>query len=150
MLKSFLTKINRYELKKSNLNLILAIIFFLFLLLPFVNSILHRDGNIEFVEAIDFYNGGFKEFFKNWSQAIHPPLKILLVSFLFKIFGSTSFSYTFCGIVIGILGISFFYFLAKDLFDKKVASASCFFLAIYPMYVATTIFFLEIFWLPFF
>lgn len=143
MLKNFLSISNRYELKELNLSLILTITLFFVLLLPFVDSVPHRDGNIEFVEAIDFYNGGFKIFFQNWAHAIHPPFKILLVAFLFKIFGPTSFSYTFCGIVLGMLGIFFFYFLARDIFDKKVASISCFFLAIYPLYVATSIFFLR-------
>ena len=98
---------------KENKVLFFAIFLFLILTTPFVNTIPYLDGNIDFVQTVDFYNGGINQYFSNWNT-VHPPLKLVLVFPFYVLFGISQFIYSSMGISIGVLGIISIYFFTKE------------------------------------
>ncbi len=126
-------------MKYSNAPLILAILIFLFLYLPFFGLIPYRDGNIDFIQSYNFYQGGFNEYFENWST-VHPPFKIALQKLLFSVFGLNTSSYSLLGLGFGLTGIISLYLLNKALFNKEVAGLSAVLLSSSPLFLATGIF----------
>lgn len=125
--------------KKIDIFLIFSLLILLILILPFVGILPHRDGNINFVEANDFYKYGFDGYLKNW-QSVHPPFKLALTSVFFFIFGENTMSYTVIGILSGIVGIIAIYSLCKNIFSIKIARISSILLATSPLFLATSIF----------
>jgi len=120
---------------------LLPIFLFLGLLLPFLHSIPHRDGNIEFVESFDFYSKGVNGYLLKWREANHPPAKCFLVKILFSIFGVKPIVYNSLGLIFGSFAIVFFYFLVKTIFqDTKLAFLSSLLLATHPLFVANGLF----------
>ena len=98
-------KINLSKLKVLiELQAFFPVIIFLVIISAFSDSIPYLDGNIQFLMVHDFYKGGFENLFINWNS-IHPPFKQLLVSLFFFVFGKNSLSYSFGGLVVGIIGI---------------------------------------------
>lgn len=133
------------KIKKPVLNLIITNLFpllfsllFLCLLLPFLNVIPHRDGNVELSQTIDYMKGGFQMYFNNW--AVHPPLKIIISSVLIKLVPLFPFSYNILGVVLGIIGIFGIYYFSLSVFTKKDAIITASLLAISPLFIANAIF----------
>jgi hypothetical protein len=126
------------KLITANLFPILFSLLFVCLLLPFLNVIPHRDGNIVFVQTNDYLKGGLQMYLNNW--AVHPPLKIIISAILIKIIPSLPFSYNILGIIFGIAGIFGIYYLSLNTFTKKEAIISSSLLAISPLFIANSIF----------
>ncbi|HLC86298.1 MAG TPA: glycosyltransferase family 39 protein [Candidatus Nanoarchaeia archaeon] len=68
------------------------------------------------------------------SKDVHPPGYYLFIGVLLNIYDSVYFA-RIVSILIGIIGIIVFYFLALKLSDKKIALLSSFLLALNPMHV---------------
>lgn len=119
--------------------LALGIIIFSYFYAPIINSIPYLDGNIDFIKSYDFYRGGFTQYFQNWGS-VHPPLKLFISYFLFKLFGLNVFSYNIIGLIFGTIGIIYIYKLCKNIFDKKTAMLSSLFLSTSSMFIAAGIF----------
>src|SRR3989338_1271938 len=118
--------------------LILRIGFFFIFYLPFLKVIPYLDGNIDFVQAHDFYTGGFTKYFQNWAS-VHPPLKIILSSMLFVFFGFGVFAYNLLGLIFGVLGMLGMFGLAKK-YGQKTAVFAVSFLVTSPLFLATSVF----------
>lgn len=116
-----------------------AWILFLIFLLPHVGSIPYLDGNIDLVQAYDFYTGGFVQLADRWGS-LHPPLKVFVVSTLFRLFGVHTWSYVVLGVIAGLVGISAMYGLARELFGRKVAGIAGIFIATSPLFLSVGIF----------
>src|SRR5437660_5380064 len=111
-----------------------ATVLFSILFLPFVGLVPYLDGDVEFLIAVNFYQGNY---LRNWF-AYHPPLKLFLSSIIFSILG-LSF-YSILGFLFGILGIVALYSIANTLFDKKTAIVSTLFLSLSGIYISAGIF----------
>jgi len=111
-----------------------SIAIFILLLLPYMNVIPYLDGDGEFRIAVNFYHG---HYLSNW-MPYHPPLKLLLSSLIFHLFGF--FSYSYIGCLLGVVGIIAFYFIAEVLFDKRTAVISSVLLSVSGIYIATALF----------
>jgi len=127
-------------LEKYDRFLIFSLVLFLALLIPFLGVIPHRDGNIEFVQAHDFYTGGFSGYLESRPMDVHPPLKLILTKVFFLVFGVNSFSYTLIGLISGVIGLAFLFFLTKNLFGRKTARMTSMLLATSPLFLSTAIF----------
>lgn len=126
------------DLIKNNLFPILFSLIFICLLLPFLNSIPHRDGSIVFLQTNDYIKGGLQTYLNNWS--VHPPLKIIASSILIRFIPLLPFSYNLLGIIFGIAGIFGIYYFSLITFTKKEAIISSSLLAISPLFIANTVF----------
>ena len=124
---------------KENLILFFAIVLFLCLTIPFITTLPYMDGNIDFIQTVDFYKGGINQYFSNWNT-VHPPLKLLLIFPFFSLLGVSPLSYSLIGILIGILGIVSIYFLTKKLFGKNSANLSAILFSLSPLFIANSIF----------
>lgn len=124
---------------KENLSLIFALILFLLLTLPFITTLPYMDGNIDFVQTLDFYTGGINQYFSNWNT-VHPPLKLFLISPFYLLFGVSAASYSVIGIIIGILGVISIYYLTKNLFGRNSANLAAIFFSLSPLFIANSIF----------
>lgn len=124
---------------KKNIFLIISIFLFLCLTLPFLNILPYMDGNIDFIQTLDFYNGGISQYFLNWNT-VHPPFKLFITLPLYLIFGVSAITYSIPGIVIGILGIISIYLLTKDIFGKSTANLAAMFFSIYPLFISNSVF----------
>lgn len=122
----------------NNHFLIIPLVIFSLLFLPFVNSIPFLDGNINFAQSVLFFTGGFEEYFKKFSS-IHPPLKITFLSFLYLIFGVNQFVFTINGYLWGILGIVSFYYLLKRVFSGSEIVGTLL-LSTSPLFISSGIF----------
>lgn len=127
---------NQIILRKDFL---IPLLIFSVIFLPFLNTIPFLDGNIDFIQSIDFKNGGFVEYFKNWNS-VHPPVKLLLTGILFYFFGANAFTYNLLGYIVGIFSIISFYFLSKKIFNNEIAKINSFLLASFPLFLSTSIF----------
>lgn len=124
---------------KEHIILIIACISFILLTIPFVNILPYMDGNIDFVQTLDFNQGGLSQYFSNWNT-VHPPLKLLLTTPFYFIFGISPISYSALGIIFGLIGIISIYFLTKDLFGKLSANLATIFFSVYPLFISNSIF----------
>ncbi len=124
---------------REHVFVLISIVFFLILTIPFINTLPYMDGNIDFVQTLDFYQGGMSQYFSNWNT-VHPPLKLLLTTPLYLIFGVSPISYSALGIIFGIIGITSIYFLTKELFGKFSGNLAALFFSIYPLFIANSIF----------
>lgn len=124
---------------KENIFLIVAILLFISLTLPFINTLPYMDGDIDFIQTLDFYSGGINQYFNNWNT-VHPPLKLIATFPFYYFMGISPLSYSILGIVFGILGIISIYLLSKDLFGKSSANLSAIFLSLYPLFISNSIF----------
>lgn len=118
--------------------IIIPLSIFSLLFLPFINSIPFLDGNINFVQSILFYEGGFDLYFELFSS-VHPPLKILVLNMLYMIFGISSQAFIIIGLFWGILSITSFYFLLKKLSPGSEKFGALLF-SINPLFLAVGIF----------
>lgn len=119
--------------------LLLSLVTFLALSLPFIGVIPHLDGNIDFVKNYDFASGGFSQLFQNW-HSVHPPGKEFVTFIFFSLFGLTKHSYSLIGPVFGVLGIILFYSLASELFGKTPGRLSAFLLSVSPLFLSVGLF----------
>jgi 4-amino-4-deoxy-L-arabinose transferase-like glycosyltransferase len=119
--------------------LVAACIIFLVLVAPHLPSIPYLDGNIDFVQAYDFYSGGFTQLAAHWGS-LHPPLKTFLVSSIFGVFGMHTWTYTVVGIVFGIVGIAAMYWFTRALFGRRTAAVAGVLLGTCPLFLSVGIF----------
>jgi len=119
--------------------ILIPLIIFSILYLPFINSIPYLDGNIDLIRSYDFFNGGFAHYFLSWGS-VHPPSKLFITDILFNTFGINVYSYNIIGLIFGIIGIIYIYKLCESIFDKKTAMFAAIILSTYPLFIATGIF----------
>src|SRR5260221_5116125 len=112
----------------------LPVILYAILLAPFVSTIPANDGSLELMLA----NQRLLNDNRFQLLSLHPPFKYLLFSFFFQNFGYTYTGYL--GIFFGISGIIALYFIAKKIFDTKVALISSFLLATSGLYLSIGVF----------
>ncbi len=116
-----------------------ALILFSLLFLPFIDSYPHLDGNIDFVKSYDFYKGGIDQYSGNW-RSVHPPLKFLITNTLYHIFGLNYLVFNLIGYILGLVGISALFLLAKKLFNSQIAAVAALLLASSPLFLSQAIF----------
>ena len=141
----YLPKVKKY-LKRIDIFLLLSLSIFAILLSPFLFVIPYLDGGTDFLQTYSFYTGGFTKYFHTFNS-VHPPFKFWIVDIFFTFFGIHTFSYNITGLLFGLLGILFLYFLAKALFNTSVARLSTTLFAISPLYLATSLFVMRDFFL---
>lgn len=110
---------------------LLPIILFILVYLPYVFLIPGGDGGAEFRTAYDLFHG---HYFTS-TNIYHPPLKAALFALFFKLFGV--WSYGFVGLIMGSIGIYALFHLVKMLFDTKTAMLSSCLFALSGLYVVT-------------
>lgn len=118
--------------------LMVALIIFSLLFLPFIDSFPHLDGNIDFVKSHDFFLS-FDQYLQNW-RSVHPPFKYLLTDVIYTLFGFNYYFFNLLGYLLGILGILAFFHLIKQLFNRQVAQIGALLLASSPLFLANGIF----------
>jgi 4-amino-4-deoxy-L-arabinose transferase-like glycosyltransferase len=108
---------------------IFAVLFF-----PFLGVIPSADGSLEFLQSKHWLLGG------NLIQLMldHPPFKLMIVSAAFKLFGYQSICYI--GLFFGMVGIIATYYIAKKLFDEKVAFLSSILMATSGLFISVGLF----------
>ena len=102
-------------------------------------SIPYLDGAIDFVQSYQLFSGGFINLFSHWGS-LHPPLKPLMVSALFSLFGVTERSYTLLGVGVGVVGVISAYLLGLRIGGKTVGRLLCIFVATSPLFVSVGLF----------
>ena len=114
--------------------LILPILLYIFLLVPYLYLIPSNDGSLEFLQSKQWLLG------HNYITLMldHPPLKLILFSFIFKLFGYHTYGYI--GLLFGIFGIIAIYYIAKKLFDEKVAFLSAFLMSTSGLFISVGLF----------
>ncbi len=114
--------------------LLLPIVVFITLYLPSLNLIPGNDGGLEYSFAWQWYMG------KNLLHvlSLHPPLKLILFSLFFKLFGYQSTGWI--GLFFGIAGVVALYFIGKKLFDEKVGFIGAMLLATSGLFISNGIF----------
>ena len=114
--------------------LLLPIVVFVILYVPSLNLIPGNDGGLEYSFAQQWYAGD--HVLKILS--LHPPLKLMLFSMFFKLFGYQSTGWI--GLFFGIAGIVALYYIGKKLFDEKVALIGSLLLATSGLFLSNGIF----------
>src|ERR1700761_3165786 len=114
--------------------LLLPILIYVILYAPFLGIAPYHDGYTEFRIAYNLFTG---HYLSNWIS-FHPPFKLILASLFFLLFGLNS--YTVIGLILGIIGVGVFYFIANNLFNKAVAVWSAIFLATSGIFISNSIF----------
>lgn len=127
------------KIKRIDRFLILPVLIFSLLYLPFIDSIPFRDGGVEMDYTYSFYLGGFEKLFSDFGS-VHPPLKVLIATGMFNIFGENVYSYNFIGFIFGIIGIFSIYYLSREIFSENAARFSSIMLSSFPMFLAVGIF----------
>jgi 4-amino-4-deoxy-L-arabinose transferase-like glycosyltransferase len=124
---------------KKHWPLLLALVLFSVLFLPFLGVVPYLDGQIQFVMSVDLHIGGLQRYFGQW-PSVHPPLKFILADLLFSIFGINPVSYNIIGYFFGVIGIFFTYLLSLELFGPYIAACSTVLLSIFPLFIASGLF----------
>jgi 4-amino-4-deoxy-L-arabinose transferase-like glycosyltransferase len=119
--------------------LILALVIFSLLTIPFINSVPYLDGNIDFVKAHDFFVGGFGRLFGNW-LSVHPPMKEIITFVFFLLGGFNQIAYNLVGILFGLFGIVVFYKLCKRLTNKSIATIAVLLFCSSPLFISAGLF----------
>lgn len=124
---------------KADPFLIVSIFLLLIFFFLFSNTFPFLDGNIDFVQSVNFYEKGLAGYFQLWAS-VHPPLKILLTGLFYKFFGLTTISYNLIGLIFAIVGVVSIFGLSKRLFGYRSARLSALLLATSPLYLSNAIF----------
>ncbi|MFQ5492980.1 MAG: glycosyltransferase family 39 protein [Candidatus Dojkabacteria bacterium] len=127
---------------KENRTLALPVTLVVLLTGLFASTLPYLDGNIDFVQSMDFFEGGFDQLIANWAS-IHPPFKVLLGSTAIKLFGVSHIIYNLIGITISIIGVVFAYLLGSRLFSKKVGLIFALLISTSPLYLSLSLFWLK-------
>lgn len=114
--------------------LLVPIVLFTALFIPYLYLIPGNDGNLEYLFAYHTFQG---DQLANWLLT-HPPFKLLLFILFFNLFGYLSIGYV--GLLVGVAGIVALYFISKTLFDEKAAIISAILLALSGLYMSVGIF----------
>ena len=109
---------------------ILPIILFVLIYLPYLFLIPGGDGNLEFSLAVSMFQGTFF----THHLIFHPPFKLFLFTLFFPYFGY--WSYSLVGLILGCFGIYALFEIAEEIFNKKIALLSSFLLAVSGLYIA--------------
>lgn len=124
--------------------IILALTIFIFLYLPFIQTIPYLDGNIEFVLSNIVYKEGISGYLKNQVEySVHPPLKFYLASLFFKVFGQNQVSYNLVGLFFGLSGVLGIYCLGKEMGNRNIGRQSALLLSLSPLFIANALFSLK-------
>src|SRR5438034_3497716 len=129
--------------------LLIPITIFSLLFLPFINTIPYLDGNIDFVQTYDFSTGGFHHYFTQW-QSVHPPFKLWLADIFYSLLGIHAYSYNIIGFLAVVLGIVAIYYLVEAIAGRLCARVSTMLLAISPLFISASMFYLRDFLLAVF
>ncbi len=136
-------KIINNIIRRIDFIVLIPVLLFVILLLPFLGNLPCSDAGFDFSNAKEFYlHEGLamfltpppKQFVKVYPM--HPPLKYVLASVFFKIGGVNQYSYNLMGIFVGILGILSIYGLGKEIGNRNIGIISALLLAISPMYLS--------------
>lgn len=119
--------------------LILALIIFSLLTIPFIGSVPYLDGNIDFVKSYDLFIGGFGRLLNNW-LSIHPPVKEIIAFVFFVLGGVNPITYNITGILFGLFGIVIFYKLCKVWTNKAIASIAVLLFCSSPLFLSAGLF----------
>jgi len=125
-------------MKKGKI-LIIALVIFSLLTIPFIKSIPYLDGNIDFVKSYDFFVGGFDRYINNW-PSVHPPMKEFIASVFFLLGGINPVAYNFIGILFGLFGIVIFYKLCKRLTNGLVTTVAVLLFCTSPLFLSAGLF----------
>lgn len=120
-----------------NLWLLLPIIVFTFLFLPFIDTPVCWDAGAEYDMTNTFYTRGIREF--SLITIAHPPFKPILVSSFYKVFGNSTRTYNLVGLAAGYMGIIAIYLLTKYLYNKNAALFSSLLLSTFPLFLANSV-----------
>lgn len=126
------------KIKLLNLFIVIPLVLFTFLFLPFVDTPACWDEGYERGLTNIFYEHGIKAYSMN--NLAHPAFKPFLVSIFYKIGGFNQLSYNTAGLVVGYVGIIGIYLLSKSLFNKNVAVLASLLLSTFPLFLANSIF----------
>lgn len=129
-----------HQLKKNifiNFWLLIPIIVFTFLFLPFVDTPACWDAGAEYDMTNTFYTRGMREF--SLITIAHPPFKPILVSSFYKVFGNNTRTYNLIGLVFGYVGIISIYTLTKYLYNNNAALLASFLLSTFPLFLANSV-----------
>lgn len=124
---------------KEEKYLFVAIFVYICLAAPFLTSIPYLDGNIDFVKSYDYYNGGFTELFNNW-RSVHPPLKLILISIFYKLFGVNVYVFNSLGLLLEILGITSMYLFTRKALGKTTANLTTVLISTSPLFISVGFF----------
>lgn len=123
--------------KYLHFSILVPLLVFTFLFLPFVDTPTCWDAGAEFSMTQTFYTRGIREF--SLITVAHPPFKPILVSLFYKIGGFNTLSYNLVGLILGYLGIIGIYLLSKSLFNKNIAWFAAILLSTSPLFLANGI-----------
>lgn len=124
---------------KTDKILILALVIFSLLTIPFMASVPYLDGNIDFVKSYDFFIGGFGRLLNNW-RSVHPPVKEIVTFLLFTLGGVNPIVYNFVGILFGLFGIVIFYKLCRVWTNKAIANMAVLLFCSSPLFISAGLF----------
>lgn len=124
---------------KIDKTLILALVIFCLLTVPFIASVPYLDGNIDFVKSYDFFIGGFDRLLSSW-LSIHPPVKEIITFVSFVLGGINPIAYNITGILFGLFGIVIFYKLCKAWTNKVIAGIAVLLFCSSPLFLSTGLF----------
>ncbi len=119
--------------------ILLPLIIFSILYLPFVSTLPYLDGNIQFNMSYDVYAGGIGNYFMQW-KSVHPPFKFIADSIFFRMFGVNPATYNILGYIFGLLGIIYLFKLSKSILNKKTAFFASLLLSVSPMFLSAGVF----------
>lgn len=126
-----------YKLKSFNLWLLVPLVLFTFLFLPFIETPTCWDAATEASFVQIFYTRGVKEY--SQISIAHPFFKPFLTSIFYKIGGFSIISYNLVGFIAGCLGIIGIYLLSRSLFNRNVGLISSLLLSTSPVFVANSV-----------
>lgn len=109
---------------------LIPILLYIILFVPYITIIPGNDGGLEYLFSYQWYKGQYLLHL----LSLHPPLKLILYSIFFKLFGFQSTGYV--GLIFGIAGIYALYIIGSKLFSKKVAVLSAVLLASSGLYLS--------------
>jgi 4-amino-4-deoxy-L-arabinose transferase-like glycosyltransferase len=111
--------------------LVLALIYFVFILLNLTKQPMNWDEVGHLNRALELQNGLFNNFVR---ESFYPPFFSVFVKFSFDLFGSSLFSARLVSAVFSILSLWIVFELAYTMYGKKAALLSAFLLAVMPGY----------------
>ena len=133
---------NISKIKKSLIEtrwLLVFIFFYIIFFFQYLYSLPYMDGAYDFLQSMNMYRYGMAGYIHS-APAVHTPLKSILFTVLFNLFGIGVMQYTILGLITGVLGIIGFYYLSKKLFNKEMSILVTLFFATSPLIFVNSIF----------
>jgi len=111
--------------------LVLALTYFVFILLNLTRQPMNWDEVGHLNRALELQNGFYNNFVRD---SFYPPLFSVLTKVSFDLFGASLFSARLVSAVFSVLSLWVVFELANTIYGKKVALLSAFLLAVMPGY----------------